>query len=136
MMADWLYQMSHGEWPVEEYREQVWEGEVIHWPWNRVAGRARPVEGDLMVCWYARSGSVEPGMYGWGVVVRSIRSDKRLRWRPAPPSDYLKMRPLFDKDVQGIIDAVRGRMRQGTMWPIGRDHMKVLRAAVHNWTRT
>ena len=34
------------------------------------------------------------------------------------PSNILRMRPLWDKDVKLLMDKIRGPVKQGTMWEI------------------
>ena len=67
----------------------------------------------------------DPGIYGWAVILRY--EDKEVYFRPTPPSDYLKMKPLWNNEVKNIIDQIRGTVKQGTMWEINITLMKKLR---------
>lgn len=126
-MTSWLYQMSARDWPPERYREEVWERQITQWPTGRVAGRVKPKEGDILFPWFAKTGSDDPGLYGWGVIVRYMTEFSQVRWQPVFPSDYLKMNPIFDGGVARFISAVRGRVSQGTMWPVDRAQLSELR---------
>lgn len=129
-MGAWLYQMSAADWAPERYREEVWEGHVTRWPARKVSGDEEPVEGDLFLAWYAKTGCDDPGLYGWGIIARGVNEYGYLSWQPVFPSDYLKMHPLFDEEVDRVISAIRGPVPQGTMWPIAKPHLAELRAGV------
>lgn len=51
-MAMWLYQTDQQQWPPLD-----------------LAGRASPKPGDRVVFFYAPSGGIEPGFYGWAIVL-------------------------------------------------------------------
>jgi hypothetical protein len=133
-MAVCLYQMSHKDWPPERYREEVWERELVSWPAGRVIGKSEPEPGDSMILWYAKTGNPDPGLYGWGVIVgtSAIQNRKRVRWRPVSPSDYLKMNPILDDEIAGIIDQIRKGMPRATMWPIPPEQIRSIRSRIHN----
>jgi hypothetical protein len=117
----WLYQMSETYWPAAQFRATVWEGETIYWPTGRVRSEDRPQPGDRLLCWYAPTGASLPGVVGWGVVLGYSSDREELIWRPAPPTDALKMHPLFNDDVVKRVDGIRGGFRQATMWPMSTD---------------
>ena len=109
-MATWLYQMSGKAWAPERYREEIWEGDETSWPQGAVRG-GQPESGDSITLWYARSVSDDPGLYGWGVILGA--REGVIRWRPVAPSDYLKMDPLFDQKLSGLVDEIRGVSDRG-----------------------
>lgn len=41
-----------------------------------------------------------------------------INFRPASPSDYLKMNPIWDAEISDIVDKIRGGMPQGTMYEV------------------
>jgi hypothetical protein len=129
-MRAWLYQMSASEWPPERYREEVWEGQPTRWPAGRIAGDDDPAEGDMFFAWYAKARCDDPGLYGWGVVVRGMNEFGQLHWMPVFPSDYLKMHPLFDEELESIVAGIRGPVAQGTMWAITKPQVRELRARI------
>ena len=127
-MAFWLYQMTNDEWSQEQYRTEVWEGNNTTWQFGTISpAGSSPQLGDTMVLFYARSGG-DPGIYGWAVILRY--QDKEVYFRPAPPSDYLKMNPLWNDTVSDTIDKIRGRRKRGTMWEIDFELMRSLREEI------
>ena len=120
-MSDmWLYQMSETQWPAGQFRATVWEGSTVSWPTGNVRSSDRPEPGDRLLCWYARTGASLPGVVGWGVVLGYSPERTEILWRPAPPTDALKMHPLFDDEIVDRVEGVRGRFRQATMWQMSR----------------
>ncbi len=117
-MAYWLYQMSVKVYKHENYRRAVWEGSITSdFDLGQVNPRGRePQPGDTVVFFYAESGALEPGIYGWGIVLDCLA--ELMSFRAAAPSDYLKMNPLWDKDIDQKINAIRGKMAQGTLWEL------------------
>src|SRR5687768_6437765 len=117
-MAMWFYQLSTELWGPERYRLEIWEGERWNWPvGGRSGGGDLPEPGDTVVFFYAPSGALEPGFYGWAVVLEwySVSSNP-LYFRPTSPSDFLKMCPWWNEEAQEIADAIRGKMKQRTLW--------------------
>ncbi len=119
-MSMWLYQMSAQRWEPEEYRQEVWEGEILRWPVGQLVrrGQEMPAPGDTVLLFFAKTGNLEPGIYGWGVVLSYDDARKSLSYRPTSPSDYLKMDPVWGNDIRSLIDQIRAGMTQGTMWHI------------------
>ena len=125
-MAYWLYQMSADNWRQERYRAEVWEGKETTWDINKVTPTGgKPQAGETVILYYAPTGAKDPGILGWAVILWS--EDGEIRFRPAPPSDYLKMNPLWNKQVKIIIAAICGKMRRGTMWEVSDQLMKEVR---------
>jgi hypothetical protein len=125
-MAYWLYQMSNDIWSTNKYRTEVWEGNNTTWPVGRLSpGGSQLHAGDTIVLFYTGN---DPGIYGWAVLFRY--EDKEIYFRPSPPSDYLKMNPLWNDQIKSIIDQIRGRVKRGTMWEIDVNLMKNLRERI------
>jgi len=113
--------MNNEDWPINEYREEVWEGATNDWLPKKITGTDMPKRGDIIVLWYVKTGiKKDMGLYGWGVILKFTKGEKisSIRFRPAPPSDYLKMDPLYNTDIQDLIDEIRGKPPRGTMWEI------------------
>jgi hypothetical protein len=127
MSEMWLYQMSEDWYPRGGYRLDIWEGALIAWDTGKVVG-GHPEPGDRILCWYSKTVSDEPGVWGWGVIMSS--DDESIRWKPVFPLDHLKLAPLFDDDLNDCIDRIRGKMRQGTMWRMSADDAEYLTARV------
>ena len=121
-MTAWLYQMSDKEWSHEEYRTQVWEGNMTTWETRKVqpVGK-RPKPGETMLLFYAAN-SREPGVYGWAIVLGC--SDDEVFFRPCMPSDCLKMNPLWDSDISDIVNKIRTPTPRGTLWAINENEKR------------
>ena len=117
-MAMWLYQMDQRRWPPNSYRVDIWQDERWSWPVGRKASSGAPVAGDRIVFFYAPSGGIEPGFYGWGVVLDWHSDERGLYFRPVAPSDHLKMHPWWDAGAKDVADAIRGKVKQGTLWQV------------------
>jgi hypothetical protein len=118
----WLYQMSaqlDPKWGPAEYRAQAWEDTPITWPTHRVTGGV-PAIGDVVVTFFAPSGNPDPGIYGLGIITNVFPSRDHFEFRLCPPSDQLKTVPMWDTRLKRLVDRVRGRVKQGTLWPIDR----------------
>lgn len=128
-MAYWLYQMSSNYWSSGLYRVEVWEGEHTNWPTSKKVPKDSSLQpGDIMMLFYAPSGEPDPGVYGWATVIRG--DDEEVRFIPCPPSDYMKMNPVWDNDVKTIIDKIRGPVATGTLWEIEDKLFKQLRQKI------
>ena len=130
-----MYQMSADSYSVEEYRDEIWEGEMVKWPTGNVRTESgcRISPGDTVALVFVRTGTKEPGIYGWGVVAH-YKEDKGLfSFRPTFPSDYLKMNPIWDDQVSGLLDAIRGPVKVGTMWEMSSDHAAKMKRKIHDW---
>jgi len=129
-MACWLYQMSADLYSQGRYRTEVWEGNPVT-NWSIGESKRKPKEvlpGDIVVLFFARTGAVDPGIYGWGVI--TLFDKEVIDFRPASPSDYLKMNPLWDDEISAIVDRIRGGMPQGTMWPVDDGTLEQLRQKI------
>ena len=129
-MAHWLYQMSTDYYSHERYRAEVWEGTVVT-NWTIGESKRRPTEvqlGEMVILFFARTGAQDPGIYGWGII--TFFDGEVINFRPSSPSDYLKMNPLWDDEVSGIVDRIRGGMPQGTMYEIDEATLAKIREKV------
>lgn len=129
-MACWLYQINAENWSCERYRTEVWEGQLVT-NWTIGEAKRRPKEvspGDTVILFFVKAGTHDSGIYGWGIITSFYK--EYIDFRPAPPSDYLKMNPVPEKEVIGIIDKIRGRMPELTMFPVDDDELKHLRQKI------
>lgn len=129
-MAHWLYQMNAKSYSHERYRTEVWEGNLVT-NWSIGESKRRPKEvlpGDIVILFFVRAGASEPGIYGWGII--TLFDKEVINFRPASPSDYLKMNPLPESDIIQVIDKIRGGMPQSTMFPVADDQLKDLREKI------
>jgi hypothetical protein len=128
-MGYWLHQLSSNIWPSGDYKVEVWEKEATNWMIGRKVPKDNsPKTGDTMIMYYAPANEPDPGIYGWALVIRF--DDREIRFIPMPPSDYLKMNPVWDDEVKNIIGQVRGRTAVGTLWEIEDSLFKQLRKKI------
>ncbi len=129
-MGCWLYQMRADWYSHERYRTEVWEGSLVT-NWSIGQSKRKPKEiplGDMVILFFAKTGADEPGIYGWGVVLRS--DECGITFRVATPSDYLKMNPVWDEDVDETIKKIRAGMPEGTMFPMDNEDLKHIRQKI------
>jgi hypothetical protein len=132
----WLYQLTQGEWPVNSYRLDIWEGERWRWEVKKVVGTEhRPAPGDTICFYYAKTDSPAPGFCGWAVVLQWVEEQeiRRVYFRPVAPSDQLKMRPWWSEEARRVADAVRGPVPRGTLWPVSDQWAAAIGAGLANW---
>jgi hypothetical protein len=136
-VSRWLYQMSEASWPSEEFRREIWEGAKIRWPTRHVmfAGGDLPSAGDLIICFYAPSDSLFPGICGFGIITRYLVKSRRFDWLPLPPTESLKYSPWWDDRVIEIIDSVRRQSPRGTMYKLPAALDSDLRRGSFAWAR-
>lgn len=123
-MAAWLYQMAEDEqWTPEDYRIEVWEGEPVTWPHRKIVSREalKPTSGDPIILFFAKSGTQAPGICGWGVILRLYAKKEEIRFRAVFPTDLLKMNPIWDNEVEDLINEVRRPHPRATMWAMTAD---------------
>jgi hypothetical protein len=133
-MSAWLYQMTSNKeepWNPNQYRMEVWEGSPVTWPVGRILKRGGEgiSRGDTVVFFFAKTGNSEPGLYGWGIVLEIVESNvrNRIKFQVSPPSDYLKMIVIWDKQLEEVIERIRGDVAQGTMWPIDDKDFEIIK---------
>lgn len=88
-----------------------------------------------MVFFYAPSGGQDPGFYGWAIIMEwlELESTVELRFRPVSPSDHLKMHPWWNESASRLADAIRGKVKQGTLWLVPDDKVSELRSGITSW---
>jgi hypothetical protein len=129
-MGCWLYQMNAKLYSHERYRTEVWEGNLVT-NWGIGESKRKPKEvplGDTIILFFTKTGAVDPGIYGWGVI--TLFDKEVIDFRPVAPSDYLKMNPLWDDETSNIIDQIRCGMPEGTMWKVDDGTLKLLRQKI------
>jgi hypothetical protein len=133
-MNYWPYQMAaHGDakddpderWRPNDFRRDVSEGETVTWKWHKPMniqprGGICPAPGDKIVFFFCKTGlraTERAGVYGFGAIERFSNVEGRfLRFSVFPPTDALKRKPLWDREMRRLIDRIRGKWNQGTMW--------------------
>ena len=136
-MATWLYQITEKRWSPERYRVEIWEGEKWAWGCGSTSSMGQsPAPGDTVVFFYAPTGGKDPGFYGWAVILEWLKEDNSLYFRPAAPSDNLKMHPWWNTDAQALADSIRGPMKQKTMWLVSAELVGPLRVGINSWLAT
>jgi hypothetical protein len=142
-MASWLYQMTTNDedpWGPNEYRLDVWQGDSITWPVGnvKVRGMSDIRAGDVIVLFFAKSGTAEPGIYGWGVITNLVRgkSRQRIKFKVTPPSDFLKMSVCWDLELEKLVDSIRGGFKQGTMWAIKPEEFEEIKRKINRHIAT
>lgn len=113
----WVYQLSAGDWDWDQnsYRLEVAEGERVAWPVGKKQTKREPQAGERLVCWWAKTNAKEYGVMGWGVLDGQAYG-AGIRWHPYPPSNQWAMSPLRSDHLEAVIDKIRGRMRQATLF--------------------
>jgi hypothetical protein len=129
----WLYQMRRRhDWSPEQYRLEVWKREPLTWPVGHLTGGSKDqvAPGDLLVFFFTRTGNEDPGLYGWAVVTKLSKRKDDVEFVPLPPTDYLKIDPIWNPIVEEWVERIRGKAKQGTMWRISAAELAVLRDQV------
>jgi hypothetical protein len=132
-MAMWFYQMNQSQWSPNSYRLDIWENERWSWPVGKKASTNSPTSGDRIVFFYAKSGGIEPGFYGWAIILDLHDDGRGLYFRPVSPSDHLKMDPWWDDAAEKIADEIRGKVKQGTLWRVSDDMASAISAGISAW---
>jgi len=124
--------MNATRWPIERYRAEVWEGSDVQ---NWLVGEIRPSTpkglpqpGDMMILCYVKTRQSDPGIYGWGIVLRC--DEWEINFRLASPSDYLKMNPVWDDDIDKTIAKFCGKWRQATLFEDKANSLRHLREKI------
>jgi len=129
-MACWLYQMNAKIYSQERYRTEVWEGHSVT-NWSIGESKRRPTNvavGDTVILFFTKTNAAEPGIFGWGII--TLFDQEVIDFRPSSPSDYLKMNPLPEGEISTIINKIRGRMPEGTMWPIDEETLSQIKKKI------
>lgn len=86
-----------------------------------------------MAFFYAPSGGLEPGFYGWAVILDWHQDGRGLYFRPVAPSDHLKMHPWWDDEAREVANRIRGKVKQGTLWRVPEDLAKDIAVGMTGW---
>jgi len=133
-MSSWFYQINPKEWDPQRFRIEIWENERWSWPVGRaMSGREQPRPGDSMVFFYTPSGGTDPGFYGWAVILEWYEDNRTLYFRPATPTNHLKMHPWWNDEARKVADEVRGKMKQGTLWRVPDKLWERIRTGITTW---
>jgi hypothetical protein len=133
-MSTWLYQLDQKSWKPQRYRLEIWENERWSWPVGRKTGASELLSpGDTVVFFYAPSGGIDPGFYGWAVVLEWLKEESFLYFKPVAPSNHLKMCPWWDKQAKRLAESIRGPVKQGTLWHVPEDLVPELRSGITSW---
>jgi hypothetical protein len=135
-MTLWFFQLSEKEYPLRDYRLHVWEGERWRFFARSMVGADTPsVPGDAVVFFYVPTGAAECGFVGWGVGLQWVEhsEEREVCFRPAAPNDFLKMHPWGDEHAIQAADAIRGPMKQRTLWPAQETQAATLRKSIGAW---
>ena|SRR6266536_3987548 len=133
-MATWFYQINSQSWPQERYRIEIWEGERWSWPVGQKLTQGHvPAVGDVITFFYAKGGNVDPGFFGWAVILEWLRENSTLYFRAVSPSDQLKMDPWWDEEAEDLANRIRGKMKQRTLWFVELEDARRLRAGIKKW---
>jgi hypothetical protein len=151
-MPAWLYQLTAGDyangpWYPAQYRQEVQENKSLVWPaGERVYSREQGGinVGDIVIfffCKTQRDGTRngEPGIYGWGTITDvtyySSHTGKyiadQITFVANPPSDYLKTHVLWDREIDQVMNEIRGGQWRGTMWDVTASQLQKLREKIH-----
>ena len=124
-MTAWLYQMAEDEsWTPESYRLAVWEGKDVTWEHKKIMakGGAEPQAGEPLILFFAPSRTKAKGICGWAVILKRYAKRGEITFRAVPPTDRLKMSPIWDSDVEELVNSVRGPHPRGTLWQMSDAH--------------
>lgn len=131
-MACWLYQINAKKGESRElYRTEAWEGQLVT-NWTIGEGTNKPKDispGDIIVLSFVKAGTDDPGIYGWGIIT-SFHKGESIDFRPSPPSDYLKMNPVPEKNVRGIIREITGHFCALAMFIVNDKEFRELRQKI------
>ncbi len=135
-MACWLYQINARNYSQERYRAEVWEGSVTqNWTLGESPNKPKDISlGDLIIFLFVKAGRRDPGIYGWGIVTFFDKELEEIHFRPVPPSDYLKMNPVPEDKVHGIVGTIQGGFAQKAMFKIEDKEFRALRQEIAKHT--
>lgn len=123
-MAAWLYQMAEDEsWTPADYRLAVWEGVNVTWAHKKIMPKTgqEPGPGDPLILLFAPTGTKAKGICGWGVILKRYVKRGEITFRAIAPTDRLKMAPIWDSEVEELLNIVRGPHPRGTLWEMSDD---------------
>jgi hypothetical protein len=86
--------------------------------------KTKPQSGDTIVLFFAPHNNPEPGIYGWGTILDYDEDTKNILFEPKPPSDHMKLNPIWDINVKKWVKEIRKNFNSATMWEITSDLLK------------
>ncbi|NJN96154.1 MAG: hypothetical protein HC875_19620 [Anaerolineales bacterium] len=144
-MTVWLYQMN-AERPLQDgsfytpddFREDVESEEYLEWLTREIRPKEMdPKAGDTILYWFVVSGTNQPGLYGLGVIFDCYECLKYnteyncIYHLPVFPSEILSDTPIYDDEIQEIVDEIRGNQKNfATMFAINDDYIQSLFARI------
>lgn len=135
-MSAWLYQMTTKDsddlvWSPEDYRMEVWEGKENKWSIRKINERGQdPIKkGDIVIFFFAKN-TKDCGIYGWAIITKIDNKKGQISFIPTFPSDYLKTTPLWNENIENLMNQIRVPIPQGTMWSITPDELEIIRVSI------
>jgi hypothetical protein len=132
-MSTWLYQMNQQSWPPQKFRCVIWEKHAWNWGYGTKRGGGEITAGDTLVFFYSPSGGNDPGIYGWAVITQWDLNAQEIYFTPATPTDYLKMDPWWDASAKKIVNDIRGKMTQATLFHVPENDVRQVRDGIKRW---
>ena len=100
-----------------------------------------------MVFFYCKTGGSDCGIFGWGVIdriekyqanedVRDSELEDRFYFTPSAPTNYLKMDPWKDSEMENATDTIRGKITTATMFFIPEtpeDLIRKIQKGINTW---
>jgi hypothetical protein len=147
-MTVWLYQMNANR-PLQDgsfytpndYQMEVESEEYLEWLTREVRPtELEPKAGDTIFYWFVTTGTDNPGLYGLGIIFSSYECPeyntdyKCIEHLPVYPSESLSDNPIYDDEIQEIVDEIRGNQAAfATMFAIDDTHTQRLFAKIQEW---
>ena len=82
-----------------------------------------------------KSGTQEPGIFGWGIILGFQEDRGYIVFRPVYPSDFLKIYPIWDPDISALLDSIRGPVKVGTIWEVSNADAEKIKQKVREWVK-
>ena len=132
-MSMWLYQLNQKNHPPSAFRYDIWENQRWHWDYGMKRGAKQIEAGDTVVFFYSVSAGDDPGIYAWAVIERCSPNDNTIYFIPTAPSNHLKMDPWWDDEAEQLVNKIRGKVKQGTLFPVAEDIIPRIRRGITKW---
>ena len=130
----WLYQISAERWPIGQWRDEMWEGYKNRCRAGRMVGSKDEIEdGDIIVFWYTKTAAKKDfGLYGWATA-RFNKQWSSIRFVLTTPSNYLKMDPINDEEMEKIVEEIRGNYKRANIFHINDELAKKVRHKIRSY---
>lgn len=111
---------------IARYRKRVREGREYKWMRGQIQtqNKTKPQSGDTIVLFFAPKNNPEPGIYGWGTILDYYEDTKNILFQPKPPSDHMRLNPVWDADIRKWTMDIRRNFYTATMWEISTGLLK------------